>query len=149
METKKNHKGWRPSKYEKHVIGKCTRKLSHLIPTCIYMYVHFQPRFHSASRWDKRIYRFSSLCLNLVVSLEDVVFAKRTCCIHLKPFHDTCWMKVMIARKRMELSGILICTKAYTAFLRKKKWKLSWTINQNYQCKHENHNCTDLSSFIC
>lgn len=38
-----------------------------------------------------------SLSSYLFISLENVVLAERTCCIHLKPFHNACRMEMMVA----------------------------------------------------
>jgi len=59
----------------------------------------------------------------LFISLENVELAERTCCIHLKPFHNACSMEMMVARECMEFCSILIWAETYTAFLKDKKSK--------------------------
>lgn len=56
----------------------------------------------------------------LFVSLENVVFAERTCCVHLEPFHNACCMEMMVAREGMEFCSIFIWAKTDTAFLKGK-----------------------------
>lgn len=54
------------------------------------------------------------------MSLEDVVFAERARCIHLKPFHNARRVEMMVAGKSVELCSILIWAETYTAFLEEK-----------------------------
>lgn len=59
--------------------------------------------------------------LYLFISLENVVLAEWTCCIHLEPFHNACTMKMMVAWESMEINSILIWAETYAAFLYKLK----------------------------